>query len=82
MACVQTAKQLPFSSLALYGPGICQRSRALKTCAINQCLDLIESVMPKDEDLKRPCLEHGDLHEANIFIDPDNSTTITDIIDW
>ena len=38
--------------------------------------------MPQDPGLLKPCLWHSDLHTENIFVNPDDPTEITAIIDW
>jgi aminoglycoside phosphotransferase (APT) family kinase protein len=38
--------------------------------------------MPNDSGLLRPYLWHSDLHDENIFVDPDDPTEVTAIIDW
>lgn len=68
--------------MTLYGPGAAHRSREKKIRAIQQYFDLLKSITPEDEAVKRPCLWHGDLHVENIFVDPENPTQITSIIDW
>jgi hypothetical protein len=37
---------------------------------------------PRIEDISSPLLLHPDLHKRNIFVDPEDPTKITAIIDW
>lgn len=37
---------------------------------------------PRIEKVSAPLLLHPDLHKRNIFVDPDNLTKITAVIDW
>lgn len=37
---------------------------------------------PRIENISAPLLLHPDLHERNIFVDPEDPTKITSVIDW
>ena len=39
-------------------------------------------LLPKNQTLQTPALWHSDLHPNNIFVDSENSTQITGLIDW
>lgn len=39
-------------------------------------------LLPKDTSIHIPVLWHGDLHDNNIFVDPDDPSKIPSIIDW
>ncbi|OAL75327.1 phosphotransferase [Trichophyton violaceum] len=39
-------------------------------------------LLPKDASVHIPVLWHGDLHDNNIFVDPDDPSKILTIIDW
>lgn len=82
MACVEQLAQLPYSSLTLCGPGTYQPTRTKKLQAIQQYLDVLSAITPSEEAVKRPCLWHGDLHADNIFVDPNDPTRITGVLDW
>ncbi|WPG97274.1 Hypothetical protein R9X50_00004800 [Acrodontium crateriforme] len=82
LACVKQLSRLPKSPLTLCGPGMYQPTREKKTKAIQCYLDLVDSITPTDEALRRACLWHGDLHAENIFVNPLNPTEVTAIIDW
>ncbi|RAH53223.1 phosphotransferase enzyme family protein [Aspergillus piperis CBS 112811] len=53
-----------------------------KLTALSHYLQILESLIPKDTALTNPHLWHNDLHDDNIFIDPQNPESITSIIDW
>ncbi|KAL4778067.1 hypothetical protein BJX76DRAFT_352887 [Aspergillus varians] len=42
----------------------------------------IGALIPKDTAITRPCLWHNNLHNNNVFVDPDNPAKITGIINW
>lgn len=42
----------------------------------------MEYLLPLDHSIASSCLWHGDLHSANIFVNPSDPTDITGIIDW
>ncbi|KAL3484151.1 hypothetical protein BJX62DRAFT_244210 [Aspergillus germanicus] len=43
---------------------------------------ILDAIIPTDPAITRPSLWHNDLHDDNIFIDLNNTETITGIIDW
>lgn len=45
-------------------------------------LDVLENLLPRDSKLLRPSLAHPDLHAENIFVDSENPSEITAILDW
>jgi len=45
-------------------------------------LDILHNLLPHDPTLLRPSLAHPDFHMANIFVNPDNPSEITAILDW
>ncbi|KAJ5045972.1 hypothetical protein NUH16_002797 [Penicillium rubens] len=43
---------------------------------------IVDALILKDTAITRPCLWHNDLHDDNVFVDPNNPEKITGIIDW
>ncbi|PWY70131.1 phosphotransferase enzyme family protein [Aspergillus eucalypticola CBS 122712] len=73
----------PSKQLALFcGPKLYQPCPQSKLIALSHYLEILESLIPKDTALITPHLWHNDLHNDNIFIDPQNPESITSIIDW
>ncbi|RHZ51896.1 hypothetical protein CDV55_102552 [Aspergillus turcosus] len=64
------------------GPGQYQPSRKTKLRALDCYMKVARHLLPKITETHRPVLWHPDLHGDNIFVDPDNPTKITGIIDW
>ena len=82
MACVSQLKDLPKSPVTLCGPGTYQSTREKKLKALHCYLKLIRSLLPMDQNISSTHLWHGDLHVANIFVDPSQPTNVTALIDW
>lgn len=81
-ACIRRIDELPKSPAALYGPGIYIPNRKRKLTAIDGVQSISNYLLPEDALIYEPCIWHTDLHEENIFVDPDDPTIITSIIDW
>lgn len=45
-------------------------------------MKIAHHLLPKNEALQTPALWHSDLHPGNIFVNPDQPTQITGLIDW
>ncbi|PYH38993.1 phosphotransferase family protein [Aspergillus neoniger CBS 115656] len=73
----------PPKQLALFcGPKLYQPCPQTKLTALSHYHQILESLIPNDTALTTPHLWHNDLHNDNIFIDPQNPESITSIIDW
>jgi Ser/Thr protein kinase RdoA (MazF antagonist) len=70
------------SLLTLCGPGLHTPSRLKKEQAVMCYLDILNSLLPQDPNLLRPTLSHPDFHNENIFVNPENPSEITAILDW
>jgi hypothetical protein len=70
------------SPVSIFGPGVYEPNKARKVRAANSFLDILPHLIPIDPPLLKPCLWHSDLHTENIFVNPDDPTEITAIIDW
>lgn len=76
--CLKPPKQIAlFCGPKLYQPDTEQKSTAL--ACYRQIVDFLE---PQDTAITRPRLWHDDLHQDNVYVDPQNPGTITGIIDW
>lgn len=72
---------MPKSPVSLHGHGICIPTRERKLQAIQTFRKLIPFLFP-DPSVSHAVLWHTDLHGENIFVDPNDRTTLTSIIDW
>ena len=82
MACVSQIQHLPKSPVTLCGPGTYRPTTERKLKALQHYLDLIKFLLPTDQAISSAHLWHGDLHVANIFVDPSEPTKVTSLIDW
>ncbi|QIX02457.1 hypothetical protein AMS68_007974 [Peltaster fructicola] len=82
LRCIAEVSRLPKSRSCICGPGLYQPTRQKKTKAAHLYLKLFRALIPTDRDLTQPTAWHHDLHVENIFVDPDDPTVITSIIDW
>ncbi|MCJ1310690.1 hypothetical protein MMC25_004356 [Agyrium rufum] len=57
-------------------------TREKKLKALNCYLELIKYMLPPNESISTSHLWHGDLHVANIFVNPKEPTEIVGLIDW
>lgn len=79
---IEKTQQLPPSIMTLSGSGLFERSRARKIQAVMCYLDLLQNLLPQDSTLLRPCFAHPDFHSENIFVNPDDPTVVTAVLDW
>lgn len=80
--CIRQSEKLPKSPATLCGPGTYEPTREKKLRALEHHLIVLKYLLPIDENVSRAHIWHTDLHAENIFVDPDNPTCITGIIDW
>jgi hypothetical protein len=80
--CVNQIPALPPPQITLCGPGTYTSTRAKKLRAVDIYLQIFKHVTPSDVDLRKPAIWHQDLHVENIFVDPNDPTKVTSIIDW
>ena len=59
-----------------------QTDKGKKLKALQHYLDLIKFLLLTDQAISSTHLWHGDLHVANIFVDPSEPTKVTSLIDW
>ncbi|KAI9679362.1 MAG: hypothetical protein M1817_005384 [Caeruleum heppii] len=82
IACVSRLARLPKSPVTLCGPGTYQPTRKKKIEALHCHLALLKYILPVDPSIASSCLWHGDLHVANIFVNPSKPTEVVGLIDW
>lgn len=70
------------SPISIFGPEVYEPNKRRKIRAAESLMDILPLLVPKNQDLLRPCLWHSDLHGENIFVNPDDPTEVTAIIDW
>ncbi|KAI9703932.1 MAG: hypothetical protein M1820_005714 [Bogoriella megaspora] len=73
---------IPKQIALFYGPKLYQPDTQKKLASLAWYQKIIEYLIPKETALTKPCLWHDDLHDDNIFVDPQNPEKITAIIDW
>lgn len=66
-----------FGGSILYQPSV-----AKKLSVLQDYLKIARYLPPKDQSVTAAVLWHDDLHAGNIFVDPDDPSTILCIIDW
>jgi hypothetical protein len=64
------------------GPGLYKSTREKKLEAVDSYSKILESILPSEHAYQAGHLWHNNLHNENIFVNPDNLTQITGIIDW
>ncbi|KAI3120539.1 hypothetical protein CBS147326_9423 [Penicillium roqueforti] len=73
----------PPKPIALFcGPKLYRPDTEKKITALAWYRQVVGALIPKNTAITRPCLWHDDLHDDNVFVDPDNPAEITGIIDW
>ncbi|PVI05380.1 hypothetical protein DM02DRAFT_554611 [Periconia macrospinosa] len=82
IAAVTKLPELPKSPITLCGPGTYIPTRERKLQALQCYQKILKYCLPTDESITSGHLWHGDLHEANIFVDPAEPTKVVSIIDW
>ncbi|KAK2875088.1 hypothetical protein FQN49_001784 [Arthroderma sp. PD_2] len=80
---ISTLTALPTQTVMACGPGLYQPNRAKKLSAVEWYLQIVDALLPTEsEGITTPCLWHDDLHDENIFVDPNDPTKVVGIIDW
>lgn len=82
ISCVHQMNEFPRSFFNLYGPRTFTRSRPKKLAALNCYLQLLNHLLPTDPSISSSFLWHNDLHDCNIFVNPERPGEISSIIDW
>ncbi|MCJ1334837.1 hypothetical protein MMC09_000102 [Bachmanniomyces sp. S44760] len=81
ITCVESIRQLPKSPITLRGPGTYVTSRKKKLRALQSYLTIAKYMLPTDRSMSSSCLWHPDLHQENIFVNPENPGQVVAIID-
>ena len=82
ITCVNKIPRLPKSPITLRGPGTYMTCREKKLKALQSYLTIAKYLLPIDRSIASSCLWHPDLHQENIFVNPENPSEIVVIIDW
>ncbi|KAK4983580.1 hypothetical protein LTR66_008780 [Elasticomyces elasticus] len=82
VASVHASSQFPKQLAMLCGPGSYVPTAERKLSALEAYFKLLRYVLPTDESLATSHIWHNDLHGENIFVDAEDPTKITGIIDW
>ncbi|GES59328.1 phosphotransferase enzyme family protein [Aspergillus terreus] len=78
---IQSLK-LPKQIALFCGPKLYVPDSEKKLTALTWYQQIVDALIPKDAAITAPYLWHNDLHDNNIFVDPNNPEKITGIIDW
>lgn len=69
--------------MSVFGPGTYQPSKEKKLRAVQSYLDILPNLIPDDKFLLKPCLWHPEgLSAEKIFVNPEDPTEVTAIVDW
>ncbi|KAK4952835.1 hypothetical protein LTR28_006597 [Elasticomyces elasticus] len=82
VASVHASSQFPKQLAMLCGPGSYVPTAERKLSALEAYFKLLRYVLPTDTSLATSHIWHNDLHGENIFVDEEDPTKITGIIDW
>ena len=82
ISCVNEMFRLPKSPITLRGPGTYTTSKEKKLKALQSYLTIAKYLLPTDRSMTSSCLWYPDLHQENIFVNPENPREIVAIIDW
>lgn len=82
IAAVKTLQRIPDQIMMLCGPKLYEPTATKKLEALRYYLRILEFLLPTDPQLTSGNLWHNDLHDENIFVDPEDPTQIRGIIDW
>lgn len=80
--CVNQLARLPKSPITLCGPGTYQPTREKKLKALKCYFKLLPFLLPLDPSIASSHHWNGDLHVANIFVNPSKPAEIVGLIDW
>ncbi|MCJ1472449.1 hypothetical protein MMC13_001097 [Lambiella insularis] len=80
--CINKMPQLPKSPIMFAGPGTYMASREKKLKALQSYLAIYKYLLPVDRSMTSSHLWHPDLHQENIFVNPEKPSEIVAIIDW
>lgn len=80
---ISTLSILPKQTVMVCGPGLYQPERRKKLSAVEAYLRVFDALLPAEStSITTPSLWHDDLHDENIFVDPNDPSKVVGIIDW
>ena len=84
MACLKKFRTFPQDCQQgiFGGPGCYSPSHEAKLSVLQDFLKINRYIIPQVKDLSAGIIWHNDLHTDNIFVDANNPSQITSIIDW
>ncbi|EFQ97421.1 phosphotransferase enzyme family protein [Nannizzia gypsea CBS 118893] len=80
--CIVRGLRFPRPEGIFGGPGGYEPTAKNKLDVLDDFEKVAAYLLPKDTSVHIPVLWHGDLHDNNIFVDPDDPSKILSIIDW
>lgn len=82
LTCLEKSSHFPDPQGFFNGPGQFQQTSKFKSQVLKSFNKVAKYLVPQDPALSRGVLWHIDLHSKNIFVDEEDPTEITGIIDW
>ncbi|KAL8687453.1 MAG: hypothetical protein Q9218_006377 [Villophora microphyllina] len=80
---VESLTRFPQAGVGIFGgPGWLEPTKADKLTALQDYIKVSRYLAPRYSPATVPVLWHSDLHLSNIYVNPDEPTRITCIIDW
>ncbi|KAI9693396.1 MAG: hypothetical protein M1820_009325 [Bogoriella megaspora] len=79
---LQSITKEPKQLFMICGPKLYSPSPGKKKAAIEAYEKIVDWLIPTDATITAGQLWHNDMHDENIFVDPEDVTKITAIIDW
>ncbi|KAM5468853.1 hypothetical protein MauCBS54593_004848 [Microsporum audouinii] len=80
--CIKKSPEFPRPEGMFGGPRCYKPTAKAKLDVLDDFEKVAMHLLPKDIPVQIPILWHSDLHDNNIFVDPDDPSKITSIIDW
>ncbi|EZG01032.1 hypothetical protein H106_08392 [Trichophyton rubrum CBS 735.88] len=80
--CIVRGLRFPRPEGIFGGPGGYKPTAKSKLDVLDDFEKVAAYLLPKDASVHIPVLWHGDLHDNNIFVDPDDPSKVLTIIDW
>ncbi|KAI9709530.1 MAG: hypothetical protein M1820_003290 [Bogoriella megaspora] len=79
---IETLDNFPKQDVIICGPHLYTPTKMKKLSALNLYQQILPDILPTESAYQFGHLWHDDLHHNNIFVDPENPTKVTGIIDW
>ena len=80
--CIQKCARFPKSEGIFGGPRSYNPTAKAKLAVLEDFVKVASYMLPKDTSVHLPVLWHSDLHNDNIFVDPEDPSKVLSIIDW